>query len=56
MKYPILDGYITSTYGLRKRKIDGILTEEFHHGIDISSKDSLPIIMAVCSMTVGLGI
>ena len=46
MKHPIPNGYIVSPYGLRIR--NGI--EEFHHGIDISTKETPALIYAPCQM------
>jgi murein DD-endopeptidase MepM/ murein hydrolase activator NlpD len=48
MKYPITNGYITSPFGYRTLKG----TKEFHGGIDVSSKDPMPLIIAPCRMQV----
>ena len=46
MKYPILNGYITSGYGDRISPING--KKEFHPGLDITSKGEVPQIVAPC--------
>jgi murein DD-endopeptidase MepM/ murein hydrolase activator NlpD len=49
MKKPIIDGYIVSGFGFRMIKWFGKMINQFHPGLDISTKNSNPLVFAAYS-------